>query len=229
MKLDVWSDKRVSQLAGSHMKGAEVPGRRCSKEQLLLPRYKRWRGMSSAPLFPWFLQLNYDLGSRSNLHNCGHRRQGLHWKVRTPSVLPSARSYSLPSLSSALSHDVRKKLGVTHMLSVCVEHTFDPQPNAMVIPVQDHEFEDILIHLPDACLFIEKALNTGGRVLVHCVMGISRSATVVCAYRESPSSLSSAAITHNVLLLAPKLWYPSGYPFQPQYNTSANVSPCDSH
>lgn len=76
-------------------------------------------------------------------------------------------------------------------MSVCVEHTFDPQPNDMVIPVQDSEYEDILIHLPNACHFIEKALGSGGRVLVHCVMGISRSATVVCAYRKSPpSSLS---------------------------------------
>ena len=54
----------------------------------------------------------------------------------------------------------------------------------MVIPVQDSEYEDLLIHLPNACLFIETALSRGGKVLVHCVMGISRSATVVCAYRE---------------------------------------------
>lgn len=54
----------------------------------------------------------------------------------------------------------------------------------MVIPVQDSEYEDLLIHLPNACLFIETALSRNGKVLVHCVMGVSRSATVICAYRE---------------------------------------------
>ena len=52
----------------------------------------------------------------------------------------------------------------------------------MIIPVQDSEYADILIHLPDACRFIQNAVDDGGRVLVHCHMGISRSATVIAAY-----------------------------------------------
>jgi len=55
----------------------------------------------------------------------------------------------------------------------------------MVIPVQDSEYADILIHLPDACRFIQKAVDDGGHVLVHCRMGISRSATVIAAYLMS--------------------------------------------
>ncbi|KAG6373905.1 protein-tyrosine phosphatase-like protein [Boletus reticuloceps] len=105
-------------------------------------------------------------------------------KYAPPTALPFTQSYFQLSLSAALSQDVQKKLGITHLLSVCVEHTFDPQPNTMVVPVQDSEYEDLLIHLPGACLFIETALSRGGKVLVHCVMGISRSATVICAYRE---------------------------------------------
>jgi len=48
--------------------------------------------------------------------------------------------------------------------------------------VDDFEYEDILVHLPQSCQFIQTALDEGGKVLVHCVMGVSRSATVVCAY-----------------------------------------------
>ncbi|KAF9226971.1 phosphatases II [Gyrodon lividus] len=97
------------------------------------------------------------------------------------------------NLPAALSQDVRKKLGITHTLSVCTEHTFDCRPNAMTITVQDSEYEDLLIHLPDACNFIQTALNQGGKVLVHCVMGISRSSTVVCAYLMMSQRLSVSA------------------------------------
>ncbi|KAH7887238.1 protein-tyrosine phosphatase-like protein [Phlebopus sp. FC_14] len=97
------------------------------------------------------------------------------------------------NLSAALSQDVRKKFGITHVLTVCTEHTFPPAPNSLIIPVQDSEYEDLLIHLPDACNFIQSALDQRGRVLVHCVMGISRSATVVSAYLMMLQRLSPSA------------------------------------
>lgn len=52
------------------------------------------------------------------------------------------------------------------------------------IHVNDDPDENILIRLPEACQFIESALDSGGRIYVHCMMGISRSVTVVCAYCE---------------------------------------------
>lgn len=68
-------------------------------------------------------------------------------------------------------------------MSVCQD--FPPEgPNHLIIPVQDSEYDDILIHLPNSCRFIQNALDGGGRVLVHCHMGISRSATVIAAYCE---------------------------------------------
>jgi len=60
----------------------------------------------------------------------------------------------------------------------------------LIIPVQDSEYDDILIHLPDASRFIRTALDAGGKVLVHCLMGISRSATVVAAYLMSTRHIS---------------------------------------
>jgi dual specificity phosphatase 12 len=89
----------------------------------------------------------------------------------------------LHSLSAALSEQHRLSIGVTHILSVCPDYP-STGDNHLAIPVQDSEYEDLLVHLPRACRFIESALAGGGRVLVHCVMGISRSATVVAAYRK---------------------------------------------
>ena len=37
-------------------------------------------------------------------------------------------------------------------------------------------------HLPGCCNFVGKALKPGGKVLVHCFAGQSRSATVIAAY-----------------------------------------------
>ena len=93
------------------------------------------------------------------------------------------------SLSAAVSLEQRSKLGITHIVSVCPEYP-STGPNHLTIPVQDSEYEDILIHLPMACRFVQTALDQGGRVLVHCVMGISRSTTVVAAYCEYHRALS---------------------------------------
>ena len=52
------------------------------------------------------------------------------------------------------------------------------------IPVEDVDYADLLIYLPIAVRFIDRALREHGVVLVHCVQGLSRSATVVAAYCE---------------------------------------------
>src|SRR5882757_6464792 len=91
------------------------------------------------------------------------------------------------SLQVALSSSQRSALGITHVLSVCPDHPAEPEDNHhLCIPVQDSEFENLLVHLPIACRFIHDAIDADGKILVHCVMGVSRSATVICAYRRSP-------------------------------------------
>ena len=91
------------------------------------------------------------------------------------------------SLSAALSVDQREQSGITHVISVCPNYPSTGEQH-LSIPVHDTEYEDLLIHLPKTCGFIQAALDQGGKVLVHCVMGISRSTTVVAAYRKCPTS-----------------------------------------
>ncbi|KAG1843710.1 protein-tyrosine phosphatase-like protein [Suillus tomentosus] len=108
------------------------------------------------------------------------------------------------NLAAALSTDVRKRLGITHILSVCTEYS-STDHNHLTIPVQDSEYEDLLIHLPRGCSFIQNALDQGGKVLVHCAMGVSRSPTVVCAYLMSTQRLSAHAAIQYVRKRRPKI------------------------
>ena len=50
------------------------------------------------------------------------------------------------------------------------------------IAVEDSHEVDMIKHLPEAFAFIEKAKNSGEKVLVHCHAGMSRSVTVIIAY-----------------------------------------------
>ena len=88
------------------------------------------------------------------------------------------------SLSAVLSAEQRDRLSITHIVSVCPDYP-STGPRHLTIPVQDSELDNLLIHLPEACRFIQNALEQGGRILLHCVMGISRSITVLAAYRKS--------------------------------------------
>ncbi|KAI0306086.1 protein-tyrosine phosphatase-like protein [Multifurca ochricompacta] len=86
-------------------------------------------------------------------------------------------------------------LGITHVVSVIEHPPKFPQTHllrTLHIPLSDSSDQDILIHLPATTSFIRDALaeSPDSRVLVHCLMGISRSATVVCAYLVATMELT---------------------------------------
>lgn len=64
------------------------------------------------------------------------------------------------------------------------EHT--PPPTSKITSKQIHMLDcpyvNIIAHFPEICIFIHQALTTGGKTLVHCRAGVSRSASAVIAY-----------------------------------------------
>ena len=52
----------------------------------------------------------------------------------------------------------------------------------MYIKKRDDSDEDILAVLGEMCALIEKKSQGGKGVLLHCAMGVSRSATIMAAY-----------------------------------------------
>ncbi|KAG8432005.1 hypothetical protein GDO86_020505, partial [Hymenochirus boettgeri] len=75
-------------------------------------------------------------------------------------------------------------LRITALLNVSRKSSdlYKDQYNYKWIPVEDNHTADISSHFQEAIDFIDTVKCTGGRVLVHCEAGISRSPTICMAY-----------------------------------------------
>ncbi|KAK4539341.1 hypothetical protein LTR36_000772 [Oleoguttula mirabilis] len=82
--------------------------------------------------------------------------------------------------------DLFEKGGITHIVSVIdfdiYENGAFEQYEHLMLRVDDDPNEELLKHFKQTSAFIDAALKGGGGVFVHCAMGKSRSAAVVCAY-----------------------------------------------
>lgn len=85
---------------------------------------------------------------------------------------------------NAANIDELKQNGITHILNVTKEiDNFHPDLfHYKNILLYDLDSSNLLDHWESTFKFIEDARKIGGRVLVHCKMGISRSGSTVCAY-----------------------------------------------
>ncbi|KAM9338507.1 dual specificity protein phosphatase 26 [Sparus aurata] len=81
------------------------------------------------------------------------------------------------------------KLGITHILNCAqskwrggAEYYAGMNITYHGIEAHDSPTFDMSVNFYPAAEFIHKALTSGGKVLVHCTVGVSRSATLVLAY-----------------------------------------------
>ncbi|MBN3317438.1 DUS2 phosphatase, partial [Atractosteus spatula] len=74
--------------------------------------------------------------------------------------------------------------GITAVLNVSSScpNLFEGELRYKTLPVEDSLAADISATFPEAIGFIDSVKESGGRVLVHCQAGISRSATICLAY-----------------------------------------------
>jgi len=94
--------------------------------------------------------------------------------------------------------------GVTHLLNTaglqtepdCVKPDQEDLERRgiklLTLPVNDRAFVGIKEHFPTSGAWIREALQGGGRVLVNCFQGASRSATIVLAYLVQHEDLTLA-------------------------------------
>ncbi|TKS73221.1 Dual specificity protein phosphatase 8 [Collichthys lucidus] len=85
-------------------------------------------------------------------------------------------------------------IGITYVLNAsntCPKPDFISESHFMRIPVNDNYCEKLLPWLDKTNEFIDKAKVSNCRVIVHCLAGISRSATIAIAYIMKTMGLSS--------------------------------------
>ncbi|XP_030627483.1 dual specificity protein phosphatase 16 [Chanos chanos] len=84
-----------------------------------------------------------------------------------------------------LNKDLMQQNDIAYVLNAsntCPKPDFIPESHFLRVPVNDSFCEKILPWLDKSVEFIEKAKASNARVLVHCLAGISRSATIAIAY-----------------------------------------------
>ena len=88
-------------------------------------------------------------------------------------------------IASSCNFEELNNLNITHIITAILG--VKPQfPNSNFIyknlNIRDTEWENIYPYLDECVDFIDDALSNGGKVFVHCVCGVSRSATIIAAY-----------------------------------------------
>ncbi|GFO03642.1 dual specificity protein phosphatase 18 [Plakobranchus ocellatus] len=90
------------------------------------------------------------------------------------------------SRNSKESEDLRSKL--------VDRRSRPPTLTVRFVPLRDSADQSLLPYLDDLVDYVSEAVSSGGRVVVHCLAGVSRSASVVIAYlvREHGMTLRDA-------------------------------------
>ncbi|XP_004695105.1 PREDICTED: dual specificity protein phosphatase 8 [Condylura cristata] len=100
----------------------------------------------------------------------------------------------LGSQKDVLNKDLMTRNGISYVLNAsnsCPKPDFICESRFMRVPINDNYCEKLLPWLDRSIEFIDKAKLSSCQVIVHCLAGISRSATIAIAYIMKTMGMSS--------------------------------------
>ncbi|KAK1933702.1 Dual specificity protein phosphatase 1 [Phytophthora citrophthora] len=117
------------------------------------------------------------------------------------------------SYGAACNFQALKGAGITHILCVSpsLSLKFLEDFTYLQLQVADLSSVNISEYFDEALSFIDSALSSGGKVLVHCFMGISRSSTIVLAYLIARQSLTLPDALRELRRVRPQVKPNSGF------------------
>ena len=100
-----------------------------------------------------------------------------------PSIVLDDQLYQGTGEQAAIPKIVQD-LNISHIVNISCDYqnAFSNNIKYLTIRLEDVTTSNLLQHFPEAVSFIDEAFENGGRVLVHCNLGASRSATITIAY-----------------------------------------------
>ena len=91
----------------------------------------------------------------------------------------------LSSYNAAKNKDLLEKNGITHIINCAADfcaNVYENEYKYLSFFLKDHVMENIECVFYESIQYIEKAKESGGKVLVQCIQGISRSVSIIIAY-----------------------------------------------
>lgn len=88
------------------------------------------------------------------------------------------------NICSSLQKGTLTKLGITHILTVgnYLPLFYKDNFKYMCIKVKDKSDENLFQYFEEGFKFIDECISSGGKILIHCAAGYSRSTTMTCVY-----------------------------------------------
>jgi len=153
-----------------------------------LPEIKLTRELMNYELVdPLFLASGYDSFKQAWPFMCTTKDLTIRHDHKEITVYPSLileNQLYLGRGEQATNRKVVSDLKLTHVINIGSEHAspFTDCIQYLNIKLDDNPSSDLKIYFSKACQFISDALSIGGRILVHCNLGVSRSSTIVISY-----------------------------------------------
>ena len=122
------------------------------------------------------------------------------------------------SIGSALNKNYLLSNRITHILIAAdnMNPSFPEMFQYKNLEITDTSSTNIMNFFQDAIEYIDSSLRTGGKILVHCFAGRSRSAAICCAYLIKKNGLSLEQALKEIKEKRPCVMPNPGFLFQLQ-------------